>query len=231
MVPPPARPGAVPAQSAPAPARVMEAAKPAYVKPTSFAAAAQAGLPTSKPKPPPPDRPAPPPGGRGAGEESRNQEVRVAEVAVDLVTYRTKTCLKARLFRLKLLISKACFLNLTKLENKRQTISASQNMKRTTSLIPCPRTRRKKKTEVRTFKEWRNKEKLIWRLLEEKARRIRAFTVAEEVVAEVEAEEAEEDAIRRSKIIFVLCLCCLNIYYKYCPPDRFQTISLFFCVY
>jgi hypothetical protein len=49
-------------------------------------------------------------------------------------------------------------------------------------------------------------------------------------VAEVEAEEAEEDAIRRSKIIFVLCL-CLNIYYKYCPPDRFQTISLFFCVY
>lgn len=165
------------------------------------------------------------------GEESRNQEVRVAEVAVDLVTYRTKTCLKARLFRLKLLISKACFLNLTKLENKRQTILASQNMKRTTSLIPCPRTRRKKKTEVRTFKEWRNKEKLIRRLLEEKARRIRAFTVAEEVVAEVEAEEAEEDAIRRSKIIFVLCLCCLNIYYKYCPPDRFQTISLFFCVY
>jgi len=67
LVPPPARPGAVPAQSAPAPARVMEAAKPAYVKPTSFAAAAQAGLPTSKPKPPPPDRPAPPPGGRGAG--------------------------------------------------------------------------------------------------------------------------------------------------------------------
>ena len=162
------------------------------------------------------------------GEGSRNQEE--VEVVV-LAMYRTKTYHKVRLFQQKLLISKACFRNSTKLENKRQTISASQNMKRTTSLIPCPRTRRKKKTEVRTFKEWRNKEKLIRRLLEEKARRIRAFTVAEEVVAEVEAEEAEEDAIRRSKIIFVLCLCCLNIYYKYCPPDRFQTISLFFCVY
>merc|ERR1712072_646683 len=66
LVPPPARPGAVPAQSVPAPAKVIEAAKPAYVKPTSFAAAAQVGLPTSKPKPPPPDRSAPQ-GGRGAG--------------------------------------------------------------------------------------------------------------------------------------------------------------------
>ena len=137
------------------------------------------------------------------GEESHNQEVRVAEVAVDLVTYRTKTCLKARLFRLKLLISKACFLNLTKLENKRQTISASQNMKRTTSLIPCPRTRRKKKTEVRTFKEWRNKEKLIRRLLEEKARRIRAFTVAEEVRGVDDLERAgtfQEEAGAKAEI-------------------------------
>jgi len=49
LVPPPARPGAVPAQSAPAPARVIQEVKPAYVKPVSFAAAAQAGLP-SQPK-------------------------------------------------------------------------------------------------------------------------------------------------------------------------------------
>jgi hypothetical protein len=36
--------------------------------------------------------------------------------------------------------------------------------------------------------------------LEEKARRIRAFTVAEEVVAEVEAEEAEEDDITNTAL-------------------------------
>jgi hypothetical protein len=135
-------------------------------------------------------------------EESRNQEERVAEAAVGLATYQTKTCLKARLFRLKLLISKVCFLNLTKLENKRQTILASQNMIRTTSLTPCPQIQLKKKTEVRTFKEWRSNEKSIRRLLGEKVRRIRAFTVVAEVVAEAVVEEAEEDAIRQILFFF-----------------------------
>ena len=66
-----------------------------------------------------------------------------------------------------------------------------------TSLTPCPRIRLKKKTEARIFKEWQSKEKLIRRLLVEKARHIRAFTVVAEAVAEAEAEEVEGDAIRR----------------------------------
>lgn len=51
----------------------------------------------------------------------------------------------------------------------------------------------------------------------EKVRRIRAFTVVAEVVAEAVVEEAEEDAIRQ--ILFFFRVCCFNITNTALPID------------